>query len=303
MAQARGLTGVCSSLESDWRPGWLERARQWRDQLLMSPAFQRWAAAFPLTRWIAARREQQLFDLCAGFVYTQTLLSCVRLRLFQILADGPLTAVMVATRIDLSPAMAERLLLAASALQLTERRGRDRFGLGPLGAAMLGNPGVAAMVEHHSMLYADLQDPVGLLRAGTGTGLLHDYWAYARADQPSQLDANRVADYSALMAASQTMVAEDVVAAWAFDRYKKILDVGGGEGVFLSAVGAVAPRTQLVLFDLPPVASRGGERLSAAGFQERSQAVGGDFCVDPLPTGADLITLVRVLHDHMTIWF
>ena len=166
MAQARGLTAICSSLESDWRPGWLERARQWRDHLLMSPAFQRWAAAFPLTRWIAAQREQQLFDLCAGFVYTQTLLACVRLRLFQALAEGPLTAAMVAARIDLSPAMAERLLLAATALQLTERRGRDRFGLGPLGAAMLGNPGVAAMVEHHSMLYADLQDPVALLRAG-----------------------------------------------------------------------------------------------------------------------------------------
>ena len=298
MAEARGLTAICPSLESDWRPGWLERARQWRDQLLMSPAFQRWAAAFPLTRWIAARREQQLFDLCAGFVYTQTLLACVRLRLFQVLADGPLTAVMVAARVDLSPAMAERLLLAATALQLIERRGSHRFGLGPLGAAMLGNPAVAAMVEHHSMLYTDLHDPVALLRAGTGTGALHDYWAYARADQPSQLDADRVAEYSALMAASQTMVAEDVVAAWAFDRYKTILDVGGGEGVFLSAVGAVAPHTQLVLFDLPPVARRGGERLRAAGFQGRSQAVGGDFCIDPLPTGADLITLVRVLHDH-----
>ena len=36
--------------------------------------------------------------------------------------------------------------------------------LGPLGAAMVGNPGVAAMVEHHALLYADLADPVALLR-------------------------------------------------------------------------------------------------------------------------------------------
>jgi demethylspheroidene O-methyltransferase len=283
---------------ADWRPGWLERARGLRDRLLMSPGFQRWAAAFPVTRWIATRRERELFDLCAGFVYTQTLLACVRLQVFQVLADGPLTAAMVGTRVDLSPVMAERLLLAATALRLLERRGADRFGLGPLGAAILGNPSVAAMIEHHSMLYEDLRDPVALLRAGTGTGALHDYWAYARADQPAQLDAGRVADYSALMAASQTMVAEDVVAAWHFGRYRTILDVGGGEGVFLSAVGAAAPRAQLVLFDLPPVARRGGERLNAAGFAGRARAVGGDFCLDPLPTGADLITLVRVLHDH-----
>jgi demethylspheroidene O-methyltransferase len=107
----------------------LERARGLRDRLLMSPGFQRWAAAFPVTRWIATRRERELFDRCAGFVYTQTLLACVRLQVFQLLADGPLTAAMVGTRVDLSPVMAERLLLAATALRLLERRGADRFGL------------------------------------------------------------------------------------------------------------------------------------------------------------------------------
>ena len=56
-----------------------------------SPRFQRWAAAFPLTRPIAQRRARALFDLCAGFVYAQVLLACVQLRLFEILAEGPQT--------------------------------------------------------------------------------------------------------------------------------------------------------------------------------------------------------------------
>ena len=43
---------------------------------------------FPLTRPIARRRARELFDLCAGFVYSQVLLACVRLRLFEILAEG-----------------------------------------------------------------------------------------------------------------------------------------------------------------------------------------------------------------------
>ena len=30
----------------------------------------------------------------------------------------------------------------------------------------------------------------------------------------------------------------------------------------------------------------------------RAQVFGGDFLADPLPKGADLISLVRVIHDH-----
>jgi hypothetical protein len=68
---------------------WLDRCLAARDGLLASPRFRRWAAAFPLTRPIARRRTRDLFDLCAGFVYSQVLYACVRLRLFEILAEGP----------------------------------------------------------------------------------------------------------------------------------------------------------------------------------------------------------------------
>ena len=51
---------------------------------------------------------------------------------------------------------------------------------------MVGNPGLAAMVEHHAILYADLRDPVALLRGEGrgGTGLAR-YWPYAAGDEES----------------------------------------------------------------------------------------------------------------------
>jgi demethylspheroidene O-methyltransferase len=93
------------------------------------------------------------------------LLACVRLRLF----DHPArrrarVAEALATLLDLPPEGAERLLRAAAALDLVTPRDDGRWALGPLGAAMIGNPGIAAMVEHHALLYADLADPVALLR-------------------------------------------------------------------------------------------------------------------------------------------
>ena len=67
---------------------WRERWLAFRNRTIANPAFQRWAAAFPLTRGIARRNTRALFDLCAGFVYSQTLFACIRLDLFAILAPA-----------------------------------------------------------------------------------------------------------------------------------------------------------------------------------------------------------------------
>jgi demethylspheroidene O-methyltransferase len=269
-----------------------------RDRLIADPAFQRWASASPFTRRIARRKAMALFDLCAGFVYSQILQAAVRLDLFRHLADGPLPLADLAVRLRLDPDAAARLLDACVALKLVQRRSDGRYGLGELGAALVGNPGVAAMVEHHAVLYRDLADPVALLRGERDTELSR-FWPYARDDaDPGAGDAEAAARYSALMAASQPLVADDILAAYPFARHRRLLDVAGGDGRFLLAVAAAAPRLDLTVFDLPPVAERAQGRIAAAGLAGRARAVGGSFTADALPGGADVVTLVRVLHDH-----
>src|SRR5215467_13392205 len=100
------------------RPGLLERWSDLREKLLSSERFQRWAAAFPLTRLIARRRAGELFDLCAGFVYSQTLLACVQLQLFERLRRQPLAVDVLAAAIDLPVAATVCLVDAAIALRL-----------------------------------------------------------------------------------------------------------------------------------------------------------------------------------------
>jgi demethylspheroidene O-methyltransferase len=277
---------------------WSDRWLATRDRWLSSPGFLRWATAFPLTRPLARRRARELFDLCAGFVYTQVLLACVRLELFDILAEGPRTAGQLSATLSLPGEATERLLAAAVALRLLERRGADRFALGPLGAPMVGNKAIAAMVEHHSVLYADLQDPVALLRGDRRDTGLSRYWSYASAQRPGDLDPDRVSAYTRLMSASQPLVADEILAAYAIARHRCLLDVGGGDGTFLMAAARKAPSLKMVLFDLPAVAEQARDRFTAAGIADRARAVGGDFHVDPLPAGADVVSLVRVIHDH-----
>lgn len=276
----------------------LDRVARLRDRLLASARFQRWAAAFPFTRRIAARHARSLFDICAGFVYSQILLACVRLKLFDLLAEGALDAATIARRVGLDDEAATRLLDAAIALQLLERRRSGQIGLGMLGAAFRGNPGLTAMVEHHSVLYGDLADPVALLKRGRGGTRLAAFWPYATSDGPDAVAAERIAAYSTLMSASQPLVADDILDAYPLARHRVLLDVGGGEGTFVRAAAARALHLQLIVFDLPPVAARAALRLREAGLADRARAVGGDFGRDRLPQGADLITLVRVAHDH-----
>jgi demethylspheroidene O-methyltransferase len=298
MAMVEPMTMERSASSSGRPSTWIDRCFVLRDRLLSSADFRRWAVGFPLTRPIAQRRAHALFNLCGGFVYSQILFACVQLKLFDILAEGPQSGPNLARRLALAPDATARLIAAAVSLRLVSRRSGDRFGLGPLGAAMVDNEAVAAMVRHHAILYRDLKDPVGLLRGEPVDTELSRYWAYARSTHPGRLSAERVADYTTLMAGSQTMIATEVLDAYPIARHRRLLDVGGGDGTFLTAAAARAPRLSLILFDLPPVAERARARFAAMDVSGRMNAVGGDFLSSQLPRGADLVTLIRVLHDH-----
>jgi len=284
---------------STWYQTWRERWSELRNRLLGSPRFHTFASRFPLTRPIARRQARTLFDLCAGFVYSQVLLACVQLRLFEILAGGAQPLDALARQAELPAERLARLLDAAVALELLEKRGQHRYGLGPLGAVMAGNEGIQAMVRHHAMLYTDLTEPLDLIRGDGPQPRLEQYWAYADTTQTAaELGGDQVGAYSELMAASQSLIAEQVLASYSMGKHRKVLDVGGGQGAFLAALASRWPQLDLMLFDLPAVAERGQQQLTASHPGRSVQTFGGDFFADPLPPGADLITLIRVIHDH-----
>jgi demethylspheroidene O-methyltransferase len=317
-------------------PGWRERwAMRW-DQWLSSPASYRWALGNPLGRWIMRRRAQQLFDLMAGFVHSQVLLACVRLGWFEALLKQPRTLAELQGPSGLPADSLQRLLRSAISLGLLELRGQ-RYALGPLGVPVASHPGLRAMIEHNALLNADLIDPLKLLAHPERSGM-HAYWPYptggAQDGQPaaqpqadpsvasdlsqrqvterqvterqvserdfsqSRPDAAQLARYSELMARSQRFLIEELLAAYDFGRHRVVLDVGGGQGGWVMALARHAPSLELMLFDLPGVAELARERVQQGGLGARISCHGGSFRSDTLPAGADLITLLRVAHDH-----
>ena len=271
----------------------------WRNGILSSQRFQDWAARNVFLRPFARRKANDLFDLVAGFTYTQTLLAMIESGLLDRLQQGACATAEAAQLADLSTPATRRLLKSASGIGLVEEVDTDLWMLGQRGASLVPQEGAKAMVRHHSLLYRDLADPLALLRQDRAEPTqLSEFWRYAaREDAVDEGDA-AVSPYSQLMAASQAMVASEVLQAFDFRTVSALLDVGGGHGAFASAVAAKHPGIELAIFDLPGVVEGTGPILAQTDLDDRIALHGGDFFKDELPDGYDVISLVRILHDH-----
>ncbi|WP_434612600.1 methyltransferase [Tabrizicola sp. M-4] len=272
------------------------RARQpWAVRLGLSPRFHAFCARVPGLKHMARAEGAALFDIVQGFVQSQALLALVELRVLHRLAEGPAALAALAGPAGVPMERMAILCKAGAGLGLmAERRGIWRLTV--RGAAFLAVPGLEAMVRHHPVLYRDLADPVAFFRGETQPELA-GFWPYVFG-AGGAADPELAARYSALMADSQGLVAADTLAAVDFRGIRHLMDVGGGTGAFLAAVGAAHPGLQMTLFDLPAVVPGAEARFTAAGMGGRVRIVPGSFRDDPLPAGADAISLVRVLYDH-----
>ncbi|MEJ6389940.1 methyltransferase [Gymnodinialimonas ulvae] len=278
------------------RPSLKDRLYAWRTALIGSRRFQQRAARLPIARTIARQDGEALFDLVAGFVHSQVLMAFVQFDLPHHLASQPRTLADLSTRTGITEPRLQRLAQAASALGLMARQSDGRYALGRLGAALPGIPGLQQMIRHHDVLYRDLSDPVAFFRDGSDTELAQ-FWPYVFG-ATGKADPEVAATYSELMADSQTLVAEEALAHLDLSKTRTLLDVGGGTGVFLTAAAHANPHLSLQLFDLPEVVDPATARFEREGLSARATITGGSFRSDPLPTGADTISLVRVLYDH-----
>ncbi|GAB3083874.1 methyltransferase [Micromonospora schwarzwaldensis] len=115
---------------------------------------------------------------------------------------------------------------------------------------------------------------------------------------PPRTDA-QTADFERSMAVGLGPVIETVRrhadALWS-DRHR-LLDVGGGDGTLAAHILDSAPRLRADVYNLPAVAPLVAATRVARGHPERLGFVGGDFLAEPLPSGYDALSFVRVLHD------
>ena len=77
----------------------------------------------------------------------------------------------------------------------------------------------------------------------------------------------------------------------------RLLDIGGGSGIYACALVANHPHLTAAVYEKPPVDRIAGQLISERGFARQVSVVGGDMFGAPLPAGFDLHLYSNVLHD------
>jgi demethylspheroidene O-methyltransferase len=81
---------------------------------------------------------------------------------------------------------------------------------------------------------------------------------------------------------------------------RRLLDIGGGDGTLAAHVLDDAPNLTADVYNLPAVGPLVDQTSRQRGHPQRLGFVAGDFLAEPLPTGYDAMSFVRVLHDWPT---
>jgi demethylspheroidene O-methyltransferase len=257
-----------------------------RDRWLSRPEVRARIGRWPIGRRVADAHARRLFGLVAGFAHSQMLAGAIEIGLFARLADGAMAAAALHDATGIDARAFDAVVDAMIALHLIERRG-DRLALTVDGWVIATDPGLRAMIAHNQLLYRDLAAPEQMFRT-PGSGALAQFWPYR--------GGGDAAGYSRLMAESLDSVAGAVFDSVDFARFDHVMDVGGGEGAFITRL-ATHSQARLTLADLPPVIARARAAIERAGLAGRvtCQPVAAGV---PLPGPVDAITLIRVLHDQ-----
>lgn len=105
------------------------------------------------------------------------------------------------------------------------------------------------------------------------------------------------AAFDALMGPSGHGIPDpNVLIGGGWEAVRTVVDVGGGTGALLAEILRTRPAIHGTLIDLPRTIARSGEIFRAAGVADRVTTIGQSF-FDPLPAGADLYLLMKVLND------
>jgi hypothetical protein len=107
-------------------------------------------------------------------------------------------------------------------------------------------------------------------------------------------DPRLAAEFTASMAANAAHSGLDHEYDWS--AVETVVDVGGGDGTLISELLAAHPHLTGTLVELPATAEQARAALARSGLAQRCEVVAGSF-FDPLPAGADVYMLGKVLHD------
>lgn len=103
--------------------------------------------------------------------------------------------------------------------------------------------------------------------------------------------------FTAAMDCRGTLLGPAMAQALDLTGFSKVLDIGGGSGIYACSLVANHPHLTAVIFDQKSVETIARARISELGHADRVEVASGDMFTDPLPSDCDIHLFSNVLHD------
>jgi hypothetical protein len=234
--------------------------------------------------------------LLYGHLVSRALCSIAALRIPDLIGDGAVSASELARRTATHAASLRQTLRALTTFGVFVEHADGTFGLTPLGASLRSGATASAlptaMLVGNEIGQAWNQFEVTLRTGNTAFSAAFgtDFFSYV------DLKPETRAIFDQSQATGLALDLDRIVAGLDFSGYRKIVDVGAGDGALLEHLLRSYPDVRGVVLDLPRVAVKARQRMRAAGLEDRCDVRAGNF-FGRIPGGGDLYLLRQILHD------
>jgi SAM-dependent methyltransferase len=227
--------------------------------------------------------------LSTAYWSSQTLLTANRIGLFALLAQGPLSAAVIADRLGTAPRYTELFLRACVGLGLLDL---DDTGFrNALRSETFLVPGKPTYLGDALGYSDDLYSVWGQLEVTlrTGTPALAPE-SYLGQDRDQTRHFVRGMHNRALAIGRELLSLVDLTGC------ARLLDIGGGPGTYSALFAQRYPGLKATVLDLPDVVAIASEILVELGMAGSVDVLPGDYHETPFPEGQDVVLISGVFH-------
>ena len=225
----------------------------------------------------------------------QSIHVAAKLKLADLVKDGPQTAQQLAQATKTHQQALYRLLRALASVEIFSEDQQGRFSMTPIAECLLDRPGsqyaVALMMgDEHYRSWGDL-----LYSVQTGKPAFDHLFGKPIFEYLAE-HAEQAKIFDAAMTGFHGPETQAMVDAYDFTGINTLVDIGGGNGTVLTAVLQKYSTMKGILFDLPGVIERAKKNLAGAGLAARCQTSAGSF-FESAPPGGDAYQMRHIIHD------
>ncbi len=229
---------------------------------------------------------QRINDMAGGYKNAAILLNALRAGIFEAFGDQWRTPLDIANECGLDERATDIVLHALAAIGLLKHE-NERFKLEPeAGAVLLADSPTTlkSILGHNLSMMRNWAQLDTVLKTG------------GPAPRPERTEQD-LRDFICGMENVSRQSSREVAAKIDFSKARRLLDLGGGPGTAAITLAQANPQLHCVVFDLAGPLDIARQQIAAAGLQDRITTVAGDYDLDPIGTGFDVVYISNIIHS------